>query len=57
MDPFPNTVTGMPRFLDVDSSFIREQAVNDKLAATAVFDNIAMPGLAAAKIRINPTFS
>ena len=32
-------------FLDVDSSFIREQAVNDKLAATAVFDNIGYAGL------------
>lgn len=32
-------------FLDVDSSFIREQAVNDKIAATAVFDNIGYAGL------------
>lgn len=32
-------------FLDADSSFIREQAVNDKLAATAVFDNIGYAGL------------
>lgn len=42
-------------FLDVDSLY-PEQAANDKLVATAVLTISAMPGLTAAKIRINPTF-
>lgn len=33
-------------FLDVDSSFIREQAVNEKVTAAAVFDNIGYAELA-----------
>lgn len=41
-------------FLDVDSSFIREQAVNDKLAATAVFDNIGYAGLDGGQNPVKP---